>query len=509
MSPLTSRVLHWFLHLALFGLFGVSVVNLLLLLILRPVAETTFDQAQRTLVIITTFCSGFVINIGTIIQTLATLMRKDVRLRYTECLLVGCLILFVSQIQLMLYEVYSIGQLTWDQIATPFTTFLSVVCTCAFHTVTKFRREEERQVKSYKLACVADTSATRVEPASQPQVENIRFLNETATPLQTPSPPPKRLIAAPLTESKSLVFLEGTAGIGKNLVCDESFDFSRYLSRAPIYLHKQEVPYIQSLYEGHIYADIIIELCVASGRRASGPGTTNKLRFTTEEVIFDRSPFAQLAYNIIFALNGERKSPFEYRNDFDKLIAIPELHNELRHFFAKWMDIMRWINGDVKLIWFGAQSAERTAARLVARSGVRKDCNLGNYIINQNYTFAKLCEISGFGNFYLTDSCERKYIRNLLEAERSAENIDANETAASSRGAIVNGGGHIVVGGSRPSNSTVSSLTLSVSSDANSSNEGSSKSRNTGSTSNAVTNNNANSSTNTGRAPLVQQEGVI
>lgn len=429
MQPAIKRFLEWVLHISLAGLFGLSVSNLVLLVLVENKFNNVLSAAQRITVIVTTFSSGFIINIGTIIQTCATLMRKDVRLRYTECLLVGCLILFVSQVQLMLYEVYSVGKLTWDQIATPFTTFLSVVCTCAFHLCTKLRREEKKHhEKSYNLL--------HGESAVQQSQENISFIGEnrkttialasTIASVRTPSPspPPVRKLDSGNGTSTRIIFVEGTAGIGKSTICDVSFDFSRYLTRAPLYLHKQEVAYVQSLYEGHVYADIITEMCLASGKRLSTASSTKtRVRFNSNEVIYDRSPFAQIAYNIIFALNGEKKNPFEYRNDFDKLVQVPELHNELRHLFNKWMEIFKWINADVKLIWLGSQSPEQTAAKLLARSGIREDCNLTNYIINQNYTFSKLCEISGVGTFYLTNSLERKFVQQILDAERSAARL--------------------------------------------------------------------------------------
>lgn len=438
MRPVIKRILEWALHISLAGLFGLSVSNLVLLLLVENKFNNTLSAAQRITVIVTTFSSGFIINIGTIIQTCATLMRKDVRLRYTECLLVGCLILFVSQVQLMLYEVYTVGKLTWDQIATPFTTFLSVVCTCAFHLCTKLRREEKKHhEKSYNLLCG--------ESAAQQPPESLSFVGEnrkttialasTIASIRTPSPSPplvRRRVESGSSTNTRIIFVEGTAGIGKSTICDESFDFSRYLTRAPLYLHKQEVPYVQSLYEGHVYADIITEMCLASGKRLSiASSTKTRVRFNSEEVIYDRSPFAQIAYNIIFALKGEKKNPFEYRNDFDKLVQVPELHNELRHMFNKWIEIFKWINADVKLIWLGSQSPEQTAARLLARSGIREDCNLTNYIINQNYTFSKLCEISGVGTFYLTNSLERKFVQQILDAERSAARIA--DTRAASR----------------------------------------------------------------------------
>lgn len=429
MQPAIKRILEWVLHISLAGLFGLSVSNLVLLVLVENKFNNVLSAAQRITVIVTTFSSGFIINIGTIIQTCATLMRKDVRLRYTECLLVGCLILFVSQVQLMLYEVYSVGKLTWDQIATPFTTFLSVVCTCAFHLCTKLRREEKKHhEKSYNLL--------HGESGAQQSRENISFMGEnrkntialasTIASVRTPSPspPPVRKLDSGNGTSTRIIFVEGTAGIGKSTICDVSFDFSRYLTRAPLYLHKQEVAYVQSLYEGHVYADIITEMCLASGKRLSTASSTKtRVRFNSNEVIYDRSPFAQIAYNIIFALNGEKKNPFEYRNDFDKLVQVPELHNELRHLFNKWIEIFKWINADVKLIWLGSQSPEQTAARLLARSGIREDCNLTNYIINQNYTFSKLCEISGVGTFYLTNSLERKFVQQILDAERSAARL--------------------------------------------------------------------------------------
>lgn len=310
MQPAIKRFLEWVLHISLAGLFGLSVSNLVLLVLVENKFNNVLSAAQRITVIVTTFSSGFIINIGTIIQTCATLMRKDVRLRYTECLLVGCLILFVSQVQLMLYEVYSVGKLTWDQIATPFTTFLSVVCTCAFHLCTKLRREEKKHhEKSYNLL--------HGESAVQQSQENISFIGEnrkttialasTIASVRTPSPspPPVRKLDSGNGTSTRIIFVEGTAGIGKSTICDVSFDFSRYLTRAPLYLHKQEVAYVQSLYEGHVYADIITEMCLASGKRLSTASSTKtRVRFNSNEVIYDRSPFAQIAYNIIFALNG-------------------------------------------------------------------------------------------------------------------------------------------------------------------------------------------------------------
>lgn len=507
MKPFVAKTLTWSLHLLLAGLFALCVMNLVILLINDGKVETGLDHIQRVLVIITTMSSGFVINLGTIIQTFATLTRRDIRLRYTECLLVGCLILFISQIHLMLYQVYSANQLTWDQIATPFTTFLSVVCTCAFHTSVKLMQDtaayEAKSKNSYNLLC-SDTGPSEIVldvPSSSSQEDAVttspKVEEKPTTPINTgaeekkvqrihvkrnaPAPPinfntnsnqsvnsnpsdnsnpngnskvnlnsnlnpnntnisnnsnissnssstslisisssPSSIRRSPLA-IKRLVFLEGTSGIGKNAICDESLDFSKYLARSPLYLRKQKLPYIQSLYEAHVFADVICELCSFSGKPFASGSSSKTVKFTSTEIIYDHSPFAHIVHNILLSLRGDSKDHDEYCADLDKLLSTPDLRNELRSLFCKWMEIFKWVvNCETKFVWLGAKNPHKTAIKILARSGLEftsDDSCLISYIRNQNYTFAKLSEITNSGKFHLVDQVERKFIKEALYEE--------------------------------------------------------------------------------------------
>lgn len=355
-------------------------------------ARTTVRAA---ILFTTTLLAGLVINLGTIIQIVTQLRRNvaNVDFKYTECLLFGSFVLFVSQmhgttIELMLLDNHD--QLTRMSIigfiATPITTLLSFICVLIFFLVTK--RQETRAL--YHL--------------------------------------PRKNDRGTIRSGRDVVFVEGTACIGKTTSCDVSFDFARYRDECALYRTKHELPYVQVLYEANLYSDIINEilnkdsLIYAPSISAPNEKTYEFSHRRENYYFFDRSNVSQLAYAILFHLDGARCEPKQFAIRFNRTIEQNlALVEEIRRVYRKWAYIYEKLNpnGLVSFLWFGASTPEKVAARIRDRNGHEcnmNDWNLTYYTYNQNYTFCQIQKICNLGKYVETDLITYedlvKYVKN-------------------------------------------------------------------------------------------------
>lgn len=351
------------MRLSLLALTSVTLTNYIVTLSLFYIWDIapSRDNLQTGLLFATTLISGFVINMGTIIQIVTQLRQKttNVDFKYTECLLVGCFVLFVSQIHATTIELILLNDRSMDRIslfATPITTLFSLLCVLIFYLVTKRQITRER----YAL------------PAT-------RF-------------------------GKDIVFVEGTACIGKTTSCDVSFDFARYMDERKLYGQKHECAYVQSLYEANLYADILNEILMKD-TTIYGPNKSSSKNY----YFFDRWGVSQLVYAILFHLDGPFCHPDVFVARFDETILRNcELVDEIKRVFNKWALLFENMNphGSVSYLWYGARKPVYTASLMTRRNGSEcrmKDWNLVYYTQNQNYVFRKIQEITGLGKYHEMD----------------------------------------------------------------------------------------------------------
>lgn len=356
------------MRLCLLALTSITLTNYIVTIFLFYVWDIApaRNNVQTGLLFVTTLISGFVINLGTIIQIVTQLRKKsnNVDFKYTECLLVGCFVLFVSQIhattvELILLDNRSIDR--WSLFATPITTLLSLICVFVFYIVTKRQITEE----SYVLPI------TRI--------------------------------------GKDIVFVEGTACIGKTTSCDISFDFARYIDERKLYERKHDCPYIQSLYEANLYADILCEILFKDAILYSSINEKTRDDRQANYYFFDRCNTSQLVYAILFHLDGACCHPDVFAARFEETIMRnEELVVEIRRVFRKWSHLFEKMNpqGSISYLWYGARKPEYTASLMTRRDGCEgrmENWNLAYYTQNQNYVFRKIQEITALGRYVEVD----------------------------------------------------------------------------------------------------------
>lgn len=381
------------LRIFLITLVGVTVANYLETIVRFYWYNVTPDRTtvRAAILFSTTVLAGLVINLGTILQIVTQLRRKatNVDFKYTECLLFGSFVLFVSQmhsttIELILLE--NSDQLSRMSligfIATPITTLLSFLCVTVFYVVTK--RQEAIASNKYNISYASNKNSTVTRCG------------------------------------RDIVFVEGTACIGKTTSCDVSFDYARYIGEQALYKTKHELPYVQVLYEANLYSDIVNEILNKdaivyspmidsyAGNEFDG-SVKNVVTRNENYYFFDRSNMSQLVYAILFHLDGARCEPTIFAARFDETIGRNrELMDEIRRVYRKWAYIYGKLNpnGVVSFLWVGARTPEKIASRVRSRNGLEcdmKDWNLTYYTYNQNYVFRKIQEICNLGAYLETD----------------------------------------------------------------------------------------------------------
>lgn len=266
----------------------------------------------------------------------------------------------------------------------------------------------------------------------------------------------------------NIVFIEGTSCIGKTTVCHRSFDYDYYRKLNPLYIKKQEIPGVKSLYDANLMIDVFDELLdwrdricqleLETHQLASNDGATLSLfdrclpncqsssndiyyderegfkRSTIRETsapmldrIFERVIFSQVVYDILFALKGEVVPPEKFAAAVDELIVLDiNYRNEIRRVFKKWMDLARRLVpcANIKMLWCGADNVRKTVEDIKKRGGFENDApdwNLVNYIANQNYIFKTIAEISGVGRYVTVDKLTGRSVYELCWEDCNAK----------------------------------------------------------------------------------------
>lgn len=404
-GTLALRVLLCFLSTITILNFSYMLINWLYYEV--PPNNYRSGRFQNSILFATTISSGMVINLGTVIQTLVELKYKNalIDFKYTECLLCGCFLLLLSQTHSSVSEIIIerinnnlTSSTVSNFIATPITTFMSFASVLIFHLVTLRNKGGRRSF------------GRTVSDESPPEKER-KTINY-------------------------VTFVEGTACIGKTTCCDVSFDYTRYLEECELYVRKGEYMFIQSLYEANMYADMVLQICdeydkchgepFANEREARVDKCCNFLGFSWKREymaryrFFDRSPFSQLGYCLLFHLNGAVTEPEEFKLRFDTLVSTNETFcNEIRRVFRKWEHLIQRLMPAVKVsfAWYGSKDPRKTATLMSCRQGI--DCQLGTrnltyYTANQNYVFRRLQEISGVGGYTEVEILNRKIMIDYL-----------------------------------------------------------------------------------------------
>lgn len=197
----------------------------------------------------------------------------------------------------------------------------------------------------------------------------------------------------------SIIFLEGTSGVGKTTLADQSFDFVKYLDNNPEYLTKNKASSLQTLYNEHVHLDLIESLM------------NLKQNDIKKDVYFDRCFISQFAYNILFEFNGETDDSdwFQFntkRNVFSK----PEMVNMVKLRLEGFLKMVTKLTGRPSTIyWCISNDIEFTKCSMRSRNGFEIDrekkngWNIENYIRNQNFLFKTLYECAKLGKLIEVD----------------------------------------------------------------------------------------------------------
>lgn len=357
----------------LVSLIGVTTFNFACHLVSRFVfddSSTALDNyVFHWILFATTIASGTVINLGTVIQIVNELRGRNafVDFKYTECLMCGCLCLLLSQVHTEIFQLFDTKHTVtfnwYVRLASPLTTLMSFVSVSVFHFVN--RRQRRRYDDEYDLNAVRLTRYTS----------------------------PRRL-----------VFVEGTACIGKTTACDESFDYAQYVDRLPLFESKGTIPHVQAVYELNLHADIL-----SCAREFSAEMDGDKL--------VDRCPLSQLAYSLLFWLDGQREEPHTFAERFDEMVLRDtELVRAIKIASAKWFTAIERLFADrfrLHVVWYGSLAPTRTVARMLERGGLEcadKTWNLLHYTYNQNHVFRRMYEITGIGSYLETELLDRETV---------------------------------------------------------------------------------------------------
>lgn len=400
----SSRTVHWttgLLRTLLLSLVTVCVFNLIANLVARFVYRLDDHSPWDVFHLVlfsTTIVAGAVINLGTVIQIVCAVRNSslNVDFKYTECLMSGCLALLIAQIHAEVFNLLDNGVrellfVDWCvRLATPVTTLMSFLSVTVFHLVT--RRLAGRLDDGHRS--IGSSSGRRLRP-----------------------------------RKSKLVFVEGTACIGKTTVSDVSFDYGQYLKNTSLFSRKTEEASIQAVYEVNLHADLLAFLDrIAPHYETRRTDTSTALSEETDYII-DRSPLSQLAYALLFRLDGQREEPHRFVERFDRYVLHDHLFTTaIRSAANKWYAAVERLVGNrarVHLLWYGSLSPSLTVSRLRERGGFENKStmssnvqwNLLHYTYNQNYTFRRLAEITAIGPYLEVDLLDRHTV--LCDADNN------------------------------------------------------------------------------------------
>lgn len=295
--------------------------------------------------------SGLLINAGTLIQIIGSAMNKSnvICFNYLTCLVCGCFLLFSGQVFTYVHKNVHDSDFLISLVGS----FLSFFFTSAMMTMNKINEYREKRRNSMNL------------------IDNHESLYQD--------------------QNRSIVYLEGTSGIGKTTTAtSNSYDFLYYLKKHSEFKDKVTLPYIQTLYNMQLYADVYMDIIDFS---------KNSLKLLS---LNDRFIFSQLAYDIIFHFNGAAIEPKIFKTLVDDAIfKNAKMVSLIRESMIKIMELAEMCGVEkIKVLWFIASDPEFTKNKILERGSfesTRNDWNLIWYIQNQNYIFSTLHLISGIG----------------------------------------------------------------------------------------------------------------
>lgn len=318
--------------------------------------------------------SGVLINAGTLIQIIGSFVHKNnlISFNYLTCLVCGCFILFIGQLFTYIHK--KVNDL--DFLISLIGSLMSFLFTFTMLVMKKINDKKQRQHDP--------------QPNLQLHTETYNFVKTEDT-----------------NNGGEVIYCDGTSGLGKTTIADVSYDFLYYLEKYPEFICKATTPYMQTLYNMHLYSDIYADLM------------NLQMQKSKNKIINDRFIFSQLAYDILFKYNGEKCDPSTFKRHVDDdIFDKPNITKIIRIAMNKVMCLMERLNNKtrkIKIIWYIAEDVEYTKWKIIERGSFESqqpDWNLDWYIKNQNYVFMKLHEISGIGNLVYTKMITKQNINN-------------------------------------------------------------------------------------------------
>jgi hypothetical protein len=200
-------------------------------------------------------------------------------------------------------------------------------------------------------------------------------------------------------KKEPIIFLDGTCCVGKTSAASKSFDFVEYVKKRSLYKLKNDLPYVQSLYEARLMCDLMEWITRLNNN---------------DVVLVDRCNLSQFIYSLFFYLEGPTTEPGEFVKKLDlELSSRPELCAEIRLVFQKWILLLDRISGgrDIFVRWLIPTDLNAVVARLKARGGFENrlwPSHLDRYVANQNTTFQKICRVTGVGRAIEIDGVYKK-----------------------------------------------------------------------------------------------------
>lgn len=283
--------------------------------------------------------SGLLINAGTFIQIVGSIIQKDntLQFNYLTCLVTGCFILFFGQLFTYVHKLVR----DTDFLISLLGSFLSFAFTITLLVINKHNDFKKKR-------------------------------------------------------PKKIVYYEGTSGVGKTTMgTDHSYDFTSYTAKHPLFKFKQSLPYVQTMYVMQLYSDIVFDLLEFSQDNAAVTSLNDRHIFS--QLVYDivffyngestspqeyRQTVDEAIFNNCDYVNLLRTSMIRV---FDTVTAVAPNATTIVEWF---------VSGDAH---FTKQKLIERGGFEVYQKG----WNLEWYVHNQNYTFRKLWEISNIGDLHV------------------------------------------------------------------------------------------------------------
>lgn len=185
-------------------------------------------------------------------------------------------------------------------------------------------------------------------------------------------------------DRRNIIFVDGPACIGKTTICDDFFDFEKYLKQYEVVASKSSCPDIQFLYDTHIFTDILLTLINCSERSNN---------------VFDRSIYSQFVYGMLFRHNGHILDHETFKKNVRSELTNPTLAKLIRDAVKKWKILVNLLVPDcnVYVVWVVPTDEQAIAKQLKIRNDFEtvQNFDLLNYTKNQIYLCKCFHEMSG------------------------------------------------------------------------------------------------------------------